>query len=158
MNSLNRRDLRGIFRKMRGKIVCLDAAPIIYYVEKGYPVYKDLLDPFFSMVARGECSVITSVMSVLEALVLPIRKNDIEVLHTFHEFFYHSPLKTIAFNEQIAEEAARLRAFNNIKTPDAIQVATAISAGASAFLANDVQLASIPDIQILVLRDLKKDS
>jgi predicted nucleic acid-binding protein len=64
----------------------------------------------------------------------------------------------VDITSQIAEEAAQLRAAHNIKTPDAIQVATAISLGAAVFLTNDAKLASIPGIKVLVLKDLKKDS
>lgn len=148
----------GFLEELRGKTVYLDTAPIIYYVERGYPVYKKLLDPFFTMVIHDECSIITSTMSILEALVVPVRKNAIEMLRVFHEFFYQTPLKTIAFNEQIAEKATFLRASHTISTPDAVQIATAISPGASVFLTNDIQLASIPDISVLVLDKFKTDS
>jgi predicted nucleic acid-binding protein len=51
----------------------------------------------------------------------------------------------------IAEEAARLRAKHNLRTPDSIQIATAINAGAMSFLTNDAQLAGqwIPNILVL---------
>jgi predicted nucleic acid-binding protein len=51
----------------------------------------------------------------------------------------------------IAEEAARLRATYTLRTPDAVQLATALDAGASAFLTNDARLAAIPDLHVLVL-------
>ncbi|WP_225896572.1 type II toxin-antitoxin system VapC family toxin [Amazonocrinis nigriterrae] len=40
----------------------------------------------------------------------------------------------------IAETAAQLRADSNLRTPDAIQIATAIRAGASFFVTNDARL------------------
>ncbi|PXF57070.1 MAG: hypothetical protein C4B59_15900 [Candidatus Methanogaster sp.] len=55
----------------------------------------------------------------------------------------------------IAEEAARLRARYNVRTPDAIQMATAIRAGASFFLTNDSHLPTIPELRVLVLDELK---
>jgi len=46
----------------------------------------------------------------------------------------------------------------NIRTPDSIQMATAIKTGASFFLTNDVRLPSLPNLKTLVLDDLKKDT
>lgn len=150
----------GWLEELHGKLVCLDAAPIIYYIEKGYPGYKKMLDPFFDMVGDGKCSVVTSIISVLEGLVLPVRNNDEELINKFREFFYLTRhIKTVDVTSEIAEKAARIRALHTtIKAPDAIQLATAISSGASVFLTNDVQLASIPDIKVLVLDRLKTDS
>ncbi len=60
-------------------------------------------------------------------------------------------------SQSIAEEAARLRAFHNLRTPDAIQMATATFAQASFFLTNDKRLPSLPGLQTLVLNDLMKE-
>lgn len=67
-------------------------------------------------------------------------------------------LTTILLSQDIAEEAARLRAAHNIRTPDAIQVATAIHAGASFFLTNDDRLPALPELTVLVLDELKESS
>jgi predicted nucleic acid-binding protein len=55
----------------------------------------------------------------------------------------------------IAEVAAQLRASYNLQTPDSIQMATAISGGASFFLTNDVRLPSLPGLEVLVLEELR---
>jgi len=52
-----------------------------------------------------------------------------------------------------ATEAARLRAQHQLKTPDAIQLATAIHAGAQTFLTNDKRIRSLPAIKVLVVQD-----
>jgi predicted nucleic acid-binding protein len=44
-----------------------------------------------------------------------------------------------------------------LRTPDAIQVATAIQSGASHFLTNDAALAQIPGISVLVLDALPEN-
>jgi predicted nucleic acid-binding protein len=48
----------------------------------------------------------------------------------------------------------RLRANYNLRTPDAIQLATAIQARATAFLTNDSFLTSVSDLEILILDQL----
>ena len=51
-----------------------------------------------------------------------------------------------------------LRAFHKIRTPDSIQMATAIIGKASFFLTNDIRLPSLPNLKTLVLNDLKLES
>ena len=55
----------------------------------------------------------------------------------------------------IAEQAAYLRATHNIRTPDAIQIGTAINAGATHLLTNDIKLPEISSIRIITLDSLK---
>jgi predicted nucleic acid-binding protein len=45
-----------------------------------------------------------------------------------------------------------------LKTPDAIQLATAKEAGATAFLTNDAGLAGIPGLRFVVLEQVKRES
>jgi predicted nucleic acid-binding protein len=63
-------------------------------------------------------------------------------------------LTAVPLDEGIAEEAAGLRARHNLRTPDAIQLATAIRSGASWFLTNDAGLANLSELSVLVLNQL----
>ncbi len=45
----------------------------------------------------------------------------------------------------------RLRAHYRLKTPDSIVLATTIHAGATGFIGNDVQMARVPAIDVLLL-------
>ena len=55
---------------------------------------------------------------------------------------------------EVADRAARLRADYRLKTPDAIQVATAIAGGAAGFLANDAAMKRVKEIECLVVDEL----
>ena len=146
----------GWLETVRDKDVCLDTAPIIYYIEKPLPDYRKVLDPFFEMVAEGECSAITSIMSLMEGLVLLIRNDDKFLIRRFRNFFYHTRIRMVEITSSVAEEAARLRAtYKDLKGADAIQLATALYTKADFFLTNDKRLASISGINVLVLDDLK---
>ena len=57
-------------------------------------------------------------------------------------------------SEIIADEAAQLRARHGLRTPDAIQLATAIRAGASSFVTNDSRLPRLAPLNMLVLNHL----
>ena len=61
----------------------------------------------------------------------------------------------ISVNKNIARRAAELRAKYNLKTPDALHVATALETHCQAFLTNDMGLKRITEIQILVLDELE---
>lgn len=54
----------------------------------------------------------------------------------------------------VAERAARARARYALRTPDAIQLATAITAGATGFITNDKDFRRVTDIDVLILDDL----
>jgi predicted nucleic acid-binding protein len=56
--------------------------------------------------------------------------------------------------ETAAERAAELRARYHLRTPDALQVATALLSDCQAFLTNDKDLSRIIEIQVLVLETL----
>lgn len=142
---------------LRGSIVGLDIAPLIYFTEEN-PSYLALVAPFFQATDRGEFSVVTSIMTLLEVLVGPVRAGDEQLAQRYRNFLLDSEnLTPILLTREIAEEAARLRAFYNIRTPDAIQMATAIVGKASFFLTNDAKLPSLPNLQVLVLENLKRE-
>ncbi|WP_404987325.1 type II toxin-antitoxin system VapC family toxin [Candidatus Hadarchaeum sp.] len=54
----------------------------------------------------------------------------------------------------IAERAADLRARYGLRTPDALQVATALHAGATAFLTNDARLKAVRELEVVLLDEL----
>jgi len=92
-------------------------------------------------------------------LAHPFRHGDTVLAQQYHEILLNAEfLTTMPLSYEIAEEAARLRAEHNIRTPDAIQMATAIHEGASFFLTNDARLPSLPMLQVLVLDELGEDA
>lgn len=58
----------------------------------------------------------------------------------------------------IARRAAGLRARYGVRTADAIHLATALVAGASAFVTTDRRLARVKEIEVRVLRAASKVS
>jgi predicted nucleic acid-binding protein len=139
---------------LRGKVVGLDTAPLIYFIEE-HPVYLPVVDPFFNAVERNEFTIVTSVITFLEVLVHPLRKGDTTLAQKYRDHLFSSKgLQTVVLTAEIVEEAARLRALHKILTSDAIQIATAIKSSASFFLTNDSKLSSQPGLQVLVLDEL----
>ncbi|SRR6266566_1998063 len=148
----------GWIDSLRGSVVGLDTTPFIYYTEE-HPIYLKIVDPFFEAIVRGELIVVTSVVTLLEVLVHPIRHGNSKRAQRYRDLLFDTEgVKTVLLSQEIAEEAARLRAFHNIRTPDSIQLATAIIEKASFFLTNDTSLPVLPNLQTLVLDELIKDS
>ena len=139
---------------LKGALVGLDTAPLIYYIET-HPTYLPMVDPFFDALGRGEFVAVTSVVTLLEVLVHPIRASDSALADEYRDLLFNSAtVSTLDVTPPIAEEAARLRAVYNLRTPDAIQLATAITASATHFLTNDARLKVVSGIQVLVLDEL----
>ncbi len=143
---------------LRGKVVSLDTTPLIYFTEQNLE-YVEIVRPFFQAISNKEFEVVTSIVTLLEVLVIPKRKNDTETAQKYRDFLLEEDnVTTYLLNQGIAEEAAHLRAFYTLRTPDAIQLATAIYAGASFFVTNDLRLPSLPNLKVLTLKDLIKTS
>jgi len=144
----------GWIEDLRGKTVALDTAPLIFFIERRQP-YVDLLRPFFQAVDRGELRIVTSTVTLIEVLVHPLRHGDESLTHQYNDILLSSPhIFTVPVTPATAQTAAELRALHNLKTPDAIPLATAINYHADAFLTNDRDYGSITSPQILKLRDL----
>ena len=139
---------------LKGETVALDTSPFIFFIEK-HPTYADVLRPFFQAVDRGESSILTSTITLLEVLVHPIRHGDEALAHQYNDILLTSDnISTIPVTPNTAQTAAELRAEHNLKTPDAIHLATALDQNAAAFLTNDRDFPKIDRIEILKLRDL----
>ncbi len=52
--------------------IYLDASAFIYSIER-HPVFGSLLDPMWAALAASAAQIITSELTVLESLVLPLR-------------------------------------------------------------------------------------
>ncbi|MBM4033007.1 MAG: type II toxin-antitoxin system VapC family toxin [Planctomycetes bacterium] len=141
-------------RELRGTIVGLDTAPLIYFMEE-HPKYGRIVVPFFEAMDRGEFSVVTSVLTLSEALTEPFRKGALELAEDYRRILLRAAhLTTVDVTPEIAEAAARLRADHKLRTPDAIQIATVRREGASSLVTNDTELPPLPGLRVIVLRDL----
>jgi len=142
---------------LKGELVGLDTAPLIYYIEE-HPAYLESVCFFFEAVDRGDFKVITSTITLLEVLVQPFRHNNITLAEEYRSILLNSAnVTTVGISESVAEQAASLRAQHNIRTPDAIQLAAAIQEGASFFVTNDSRLPEVSSLKILILDDFIKN-
>jgi len=142
-----------LLRRLQGKQVSLDTMIFIYAFEE-HSLFLPLVKPFFRAVEEGKILAVTSTITLLECLVQPFRFKSIDLVARYKTLFRDFPhLSVIPVSEEIAEKAAGLRAQYQLKTPDAIQIATAMICDSYAFLTNDEDLPKIKEIPIWRLSD-----
>ncbi|MGC1393611.1 MAG: PIN domain-containing protein [Coleofasciculaceae cyanobacterium] len=141
--------------QLQGQVVGLDSAPLIYFIEQN-STYLEMMRLFFRALNQGEFKVVTSVVTLSEVLVYPLRQGNTILAQQYRDILFDAEgFITIQVSADIAEIAAQLRAIHNLRTPDAIQMATAIFEGASFFVTNDARLPSLPELEVLVLEELR---
>ena len=87
--------------------------------------------------------ILTSVMTVGEILVVPMREGDRALAHRYRKILHSPGITVLPFLEDAAEVFAKIRVDKSIKPPDAIHLATAAIAGCDLFLTNDERLMKI---------------
>jgi len=141
--------------QLQGKVVGLDTAPLIYFMEQN-PNYLEMMRLFFRAFDRGDFRMVTSTVTLVEVLVHPLRQGNTILAQEYREILLNQEsLTVVELTPDIAETAAQLRATYNLRSPDSIQMATAIREGASFFLTNDARLPSLPGLTVLVLDNLR---
>ena len=134
--------------------VYVDAQICIYTVER-HVKYAPVLQPLWVAARAGQVTVVTSELSILESLVLPIRSNDSQLIQDFDQFFQLPAIRADAISIPILREAAKLRAMcRTLKTPDAIHAATSFAAKATLFVSNDYGFRSVPSLPLALLDDV----
>lgn len=133
--------------------VALDTAIFIYLIEEN-PLFLPLVEPVFSAVDHGELQIVTSALTLLETLVVPLRSGDVVLANRYEALLTGSRnLRLVHIDLELLRSAAHLRAATRLKTPDAIQLAAALSTGCSALVTNDRDYPALPGIRILQLRN-----
>jgi predicted nucleic acid-binding protein len=133
------------------KVIGLDTAPFVYYIEDAAP-YADLLHPAFSLLENHRLRAVTSTVTLAEILTKPFAEKKYglvdEIQFTLRTF---STLFMVNVDERLAEAAALIRARYAIRLPDALQLAAALQGEATLFLTNDKRLRRVDDIEVLLL-------
>jgi predicted nucleic acid-binding protein len=132
-----------------------DTSPIIYFVERN-PKYLDLVREVIRRVDLGEIEGRSSVVTLTEVLTKPKQSGNAAIEAEYSSLLLNSRnFALVPISVEIAELAADLRARYNIRTPDALQIAAALSVGCQAFVTNNTVLRRVADLKILVLDQLE---
>jgi predicted nucleic acid-binding protein len=102
--------------------------------------------------------MLTSLVTYMEILTRPYAAGDTQLADKYRAFFTNSEnLVLVPLSPAVAEEAARLRARHGLRTPDAIQLASARCYGADHVLTNDLSWKAIPGYSILTMEELGQE-
>jgi len=134
-----------------GSLVTVDSAPIIYFLE-GHSAYSPYFLPLFEQVEAGRLQAIISPVTVAEVVAGPLGHGNELLADRYYQALTSGPNWSVQdLTAEISLMAARIRMRYRLKLPDAIQVATAISTGASALITHDRDFRNVKEMLILGL-------
>jgi predicted nucleic acid-binding protein len=138
----------------RHQRIAVDTSVFIYQIEANSR-YLGLTDPVFAWLERPEHAAVTSTITMTELLVPAYRSGAEQQVNNFYALLSTYPnLQWIAPSLEIADIAARIRAAYGLRTPDALQAATAVHARATGLITNDPVFKRVGGLEALVLEGL----
>jgi predicted nucleic acid-binding protein len=136
--------------------VGLDTVVFIYFIEE-HPKFLPLIEPLFKQADEGRRELITSALTLLEVLVVPYRAGNRLLADRYEALLTRSRgIRVADLTREQLLAAAQLRAVTGVKTPDALQLVAALTAGCTTFLTNDRRLPTIPGLRVLQLASYLK--
>jgi predicted nucleic acid-binding protein len=131
--------------------LAVDTAIFIYLIEEE-PRYLPLIAPLFEEADQGRRQLVTSAVTLLEVLVVPYRAGDVRLAERYEALLTNSRgVRLVDASRDQLRAAAQLRGATGMKTPDALQIAAALSTGCKALLTNDRALPVVPGLRIVQL-------
>lgn len=147
----------GLIEAVGAGPVALDTAPFVYFIED-HPRYGPAVEPLFSAIDREEIEAVTTGVTLVETLVVPLRQKQQELAARYRALLTRSRgLRMVDLSRSILRTAAEIRAATGARTPDALQLAGALAAGCTALVTNDRRLPTLPGLEILQIDDLLGD-
>ena len=109
-------------------IIFLDANIVIYQVE-AVPAFREKVHSAVAdiLVEHPGSWFSVSRLSLLECLVKPVRERSAPIIERYQSFFSANDLTIVEINSQVIDRALMLRADTGLRTPDAIQAASALT-------------------------------
>ena len=131
--------------------VGIDTSIFIYFIEEA-PQYLPALAPLFQDADDGRRELIASAVTLLEVLVVPYRAGNHALAERYEALLTRSRgVQLIDLTSDQLRRAAQIRAATGARTPDALQMAAALSAQCAAFVTNDRRLPAVPGLRIIQL-------
>ncbi len=131
-----------------------DSMLFIYHLED-HPRFGFVTQLIFDHWETGRAGGVTSVISLMEVLVKPIREGNRQVAEEYRRLLSSFPhLSIVEIDRPVARRAADLRAKHGLRTPDALQVAAALGRGATGFVTNDEAVKRVREIEVLLLDEI----
>lgn len=132
----------------QSSVLALDTNIFIYYFQPD-PDFGVAAREIFKTLVSGQYKALTSIISLIEIMSFPMDEKFSESLMSH---FLETPnLSIYELDQLVGLEAARIRRKYGFRTPDAIQLATAVVYGADVFVTNDKRLKKFEEIEVRLL-------
>lgn len=119
------------------RIIALDTSLWIYHFEQ-HPQFAELSGEILTAVANKRCRAVISDLTLMELVTGPLKLDRQDIADEYELLLSHYPnLTLVPVSRSILMQAAQIRAFYNLKAPDAIILATAKESHASLVVTND---------------------
>ena len=133
--------------------VGVDTALFIYFIEE-HPRFLRLIEPLFAAADEGKRELVTSELTLLEVLVVPFRAGNLALAERYENLLTRSSgIRIVDLTRDQLRTAAQLRAATAVRTPDALQLAAAITSRCTSFITNDRRLPAVAGTRVLQLAD-----
>jgi predicted nucleic acid-binding protein len=137
-----------------GDIIFLDTAPFIYFFER-HPDYFPVLEALFAQLYETGAQAITSIMTYIELTTHPARLGKKRLVRKYRDYLTNSEnISLFPLDIHIADHVVQLRSQFQFKTPDAIQLGTAVACGADYIITNDAAWQRFEQVKVLLVGEL----
>jgi predicted nucleic acid-binding protein len=141
----------GLIADLGPGTAAVDTAIFIYLIEEE-PRFLPLILPLFAEVDEGKRELVTSALTLLEVLVVPYRAGNTQLAEHYQRLLTRSRgVRMMELSRDQLRAAAQLRAATGARTPDALQVVSALTAGCKTLLTNDRRLPRVPGLRVIQL-------
>jgi predicted nucleic acid-binding protein len=138
----------------RHRRIALDANAFIYLFEAPGPLAR-ATGAILNAAELGRVTVVVSTMVLAEIAVGPVAGRDETLVEHYADAVQGARgVQVIPLTADIAVDVGIIRGRHRVQIPDAVHLATARQAGATAFITNDERMPSIPHLEVVRLADL----
>ena len=135
-------------------IIFLDTAPFIYFFEQ-HPEYFPVVEAFFNQLYETGAQAITSIISYIELTTQPARQGKKQLVRKYRDYLTNSEnISLFPLDINIADHVVELRSQYQFRTPDAIQIGTAVACGADYVITNDKTWQRFEKIRVIPVAEL----
>ena len=135
--------------------IFLDTNALIYLIEN-HPDFAPKISPIFNQIFHDQLQSVTSIITVTEVLVNPIKQKNQSLIERYLNLFTNLPsLKVVEPNFQTAIDAAYIKAKYGFPLPDCYQLSLALEHNCTSFLTNDSRLKAFAEgLEIIIISQL----
>lgn len=135
-------------------IIFLDTAPFIYFFEQHSDYFLGL-ELFFNQLYATSAQAITSIITYIELTTQPARQGKKQLIRKYRDYLSNSEnISLFPLDMTIADHVVELRSQYQFKTPDAIQIGTAVACGADYIITNDKAWQRFDQVKVILVGDL----